>query len=562
MNRKIKSYLILNTLVLGVVLFYLFFLSKTTLFIDWRLKAVDSLFIINAKQAVSSPHLKELVIVGVDEESYRKVHRPMPWGREVDAVFLENLSKLDPKVVGIDFTYVGLSQNPKADEWLAKAIASSGRVVLASFFDKDYRYYPPDAIFKKEALASGYIDKPYDRDGISRRLKGFIRLNESEQPVYPFSTEIAFAWLGLKPAESIHPEGSDLIYSLPEKVSAPIDKKNQWWIPYRYRLKNFKYIPYWKMIAGQVDPAEVRGKIMLIGPTSPLFHDIHNTPLGLMPGIVMNANETMAILDRDFLRRFSPDRYNALIIIFALVLVFLFYRLQFLVAFALLVVTEGLIYGTSAYLFIKHRLIFEPLPLMMIAAVTCFIVVFYRSIKTVLENATLQRQVITDALTGLYGVRYLTLRFEAEFRKHQETKNEFCFVMIDIDFFKKVNDTYGHEHGNAVLITVAKMIKTGIRGYDVAARYGGEEFCVLFFQSNEQAALHTMDRIRQMIEAQKFWTPQGNMSVTISAGICSNKNADVKSHDDMKRLADEALYEAKHGGRNQVKIYQAKGQGH
>jgi diguanylate cyclase len=130
--------------------------------------------------------------------------------------------------------------------------------------------------------------------------------------------------------------------------------------------------------------------------------------------------------------------------------------------------------------------------------------------------------------------------------------------MVYIDLFKKVNDTYGHEQGNVVLTTVAKLLKNGIRGYDVAARYGGEEFSLVLFNQDPAGAAQIVERIRKAVEATPFNLPTGVLHVTVSSGICSNRNPDVQSKDDLVKLADAALYQAKTQGRNRVCLYQPK----
>lgn len=562
--KRFLSYL---TIFLATSLFtasYIFFFSKTDLIVSARLKAIDGLYVLRSKLKNSSTHLENIVIIGVDEVSYQKVAKAS-WGPEIYATALDYLQTLNPKVVGFDFTFIGRSSNALADKWFSESIQKSKNVILASFFDRSYQYQLPHELFRKGALGYGFIDKPYDRDGVFRRGKGFIYLVDEPYPAFPFSSEIAYAYLGVSPRNAVEIGSGPPLYQAPDpanpsvflKIPVQVDKKNQWPVSYRYRLNSFHFIPFWKLIAHQVSRDEIDGKMVLIGPTGALFHDIHRTPLGYMPGIVINANEILTVLDGDFIAKMKPVYYNWILFLLALVFTFLFSRFHFVTKFILWIFSGAAIAALSYIFFVKHNLIFEPLPALVILTVTYLILLFYDAIKNLLEKAALEHQVITDNLTGLYSHRYLELRLEVEYRKHRELKKELCFIMVDIDFFKKVNDTYGHEHGNLVLIAVAKALKNGVRGYDVAARYGGEEFSLILSDCEEKNALQTMERIRKSIEALKFPTAQGEMSVTISMGICSIKNPAVKSHQDLKRLADEALYQAKKSGRNRICIYQS-----
>ncbi|MBI3315599.1 MAG: diguanylate cyclase [Candidatus Omnitrophica bacterium] len=565
-SKKTSPYAAVLTLTLFIASLYIFAIAKTSPFVTWRLKAVDTLFTWRAAYSEPLKHFKEVVVVGLDDESYQKINRPSPWGREVYAAFLDTLNDYRPSVIGLDFSFIGASPNLKADAWLAESIANSQNVVLAAFFDNTSQYHVPELVFAKNALGYGFVDKPLDRDGVNRRSKAMVMTSRGGETAFSFSTLAALGHLGLSPRRNLEYENGETLFSLPEKpgtgrwvkTPAETDPKSQLWISYRYGITSFKYIPFWKILAGEAGREELEGKIVLVGPVSPIFHDIHQTPLGLMAGVVMNANEVLTILDKDFVRRALPRGEWAFLLFLTAALTLIFYRTGFITRVNVLVCTEFFLYAAAIFLFTKKNMIFEPFPPMFLTAVTYVAVLSYKGLTTFLENRALQKQVITDELTGLYGHRYLTLRLENEFKRYDRTKTEFYFVMVDIDFFKKVNDTYGHEEGNVVLTSVAKLLKNGIRGYDVAARYGGEEFSLILFSQDMKGAQQTMERIRAAVEAFPFNIPNGKFNVTISCGICSNRAANVKSKEDLIRLADEALYAAKHGGRNQVRIHQSE----
>jgi diguanylate cyclase (GGDEF)-like protein len=171
-----------------------------------------------------------------------------------------------------------------------------------------------------------------------------------------------------------------------------------------------------------------------------------------------------------------------------------------------------------------------------------------------LENLKLQRLVVTDYLTGLYVLRYLIVRLEMELEHSHEKGNEFCLSMIDIDYFKKINDQYGHEKGNEVLVAVARTLKNSVRGVDAVARYGGDEFAIIFMDESEKDAVVTMEKIHAAVRALQFSDAKGDFTITLSCGICSNRHPAVKDSEDMIRLADEALYDSKSKGRNRVSV--------
>jgi diguanylate cyclase len=127
-------------------------------------------------------------------------------------------------------------------------------------------------------------------------------------------------------------------------------------------------------------------------------------------------------------------------------------------------------------------------------------------------------------------------------------------MMIDVDFFKNINDTYGHLIGDRVLRKVSSCIRETVRSYDLVARYGGEEFVVLVSDSGDDTALRLAERIRAYVEANPYRHGEHTVAATFSIGVASNRGLD--SFEDLLRRADEAMYRAKRSGRNRVVPYE------
>ncbi len=162
----------------------------------------------------------------------------------------------------------------------------------------------------------------------------------------------------------------------------------------------------------------------------------------------------------------------------------------------------------------------------------------------VLQYATL------DALTNLNNRRQFEVRLKQEIAITKRQKNPLCAMMIDIDFFKKVNDTYGHASGDAVLRTVASIIKEHLRESDIPSRYGGEEFAVLLPYTHIEEAKIVGERLRKAVETTPIPIDKKNINVTISMGLA--EFSPQETGEDLFKRADSALYEAKEGGRNRV----------
>ena len=171
----------------------------------------------------------------------------------------------------------------------------------------------------------------------------------------------------------------------------------------------------------------------------------------------------------------------------------------------------------------------------------------------ILKHATL------DALTGFYNRRQLEERIKQEVSNAKRQKAPLCGIMTDIDFFKSVNDTYGHAVGDLVLKTIAKVIRCQLREYDIAGRYGGEEFSILLPFTKINEAQMVAERLRKTIEDKVIDISKINpdseiktIKVTLSLGVYEMKENDNEC--DLLIKADKALYQAKNTGRNKVVI--------
>ena len=173
-------------------------------------------------------------------------------------------------------------------------------------------------------------------------------------------------------------------------------------------------------------------------------------------------------------------------------------------------------------------------------------------VQDVTELATYEQKLVemntVDALTGIYNRRFLESRLKEECERHQRYNRVLSVLMIDIDFFKKVNDTYGHQAGDLVLKNVAAKVGSSIRKTDILARYGGEEFCCLLPETDGAAAEIVAENLRGHIEGMESVFHHTPIKVTISLGISSFAAED--SPEQFLKRADEALYLAKRSGRN------------
>ena len=169
------------------------------------------------------------------------------------------------------------------------------------------------------------------------------------------------------------------------------------------------------------------------------------------------------------------------------------------------------------------------------------------------QNRLLETLAVTDGLTGLCNRKKLDEVLADQFARFRRNHRPFVVLMLDLDNFKSINDTYGHGVGDEVLADVAAILKRSVRTIDHVARYGGEEFVVVLIESTPAAAMDIAERIRSVIEVPRILAGDKLISVTVSLGV-SNCRKDDTSPEQVLTRADHALYKAKRAGRNQVQL--------
>ncbi len=180
------------------------------------------------------------------------------------------------------------------------------------------------------------------------------------------------------------------------------------------------------------------------------------------------------------------------------------------------------------------------------------------------SQRALSFQAVTDPLTGLYNRRHFYKLAGIEVHKALRYLHPVSLMMLDIDFFKKINDTYGHPVGDEVIKMIAKAAKNGLRSSDILARYGGEEFIIMLPETSAPNAFILGERLRKAIETKTIEAGNREVSATASFGISDYNNEGEKQSlkegekilSELISSADQALYRSKKAGRNRVTIYE------
>jgi diguanylate cyclase (GGDEF)-like protein len=179
-------------------------------------------------------------------------------------------------------------------------------------------------------------------------------------------------------------------------------------------------------------------------------------------------------------------------------------------------------------------------------------------------KAQLEKLSVTDGLTGLYNHRYFEQRLAEEFGRAQRYSDPVSLMMFDLDHFKQINDKYGHPFGDTVLRETADLVRGSVREPDICARYGGEEFAIILPKTHLQGALVVAERFLNRMREKVYQVDRGAESpptevrVTASVGISFYPSKDVTTPELLVKFADDALYRAKHEGRDTICLYQAQ----
>lgn len=471
-----------------------------------------------------------ILIVSIDEESCQRLKARWPWSRKTLALVTEALHKRGAKLIGFNLSFTGLeNDNDASTEAFAAAAAAHGSVVVGASFDKKNRLIPPHGSIGESAARYGYLEKILDPDLTIRRsylIRVYAGSGWVGAPAFESSFPLELAATDRNLDHQISSGGpfldADANLTIPGDPVRKIrvDPAGIYSINYLAEEKDLQTISAWKLLEGKAPDALVRGKTVLVGLTSSLFADNHRTPIGIMPGVLIHANEFLAI-EAGRQLRFVPDwiclwiSYLTALGIFGL---FLARRLWLGTIAVFLGATSLFIIAQAAFL---KDVVIEPFLLLLgpvLAAAAGFLVYLGHLL---LDNRGLEMKMTHDKMTGLYTYEHLRSRLEIEWALSKKDGHPVSVVMTDLDRFKKINDTLGHEAGNRMILRAAEVIRESARGYDVVARYGGDEFVILLWRTGRQEAEKYRLRLRELYHRMAEGLEPALKDSSISIGLAS-----------------------------------------
>lgn len=541
--------------------------------------------VIADKKAVSD----DIRIITVDDESYEYVinkYGEWPIPRAVYANILDYVESQNPAVVGFDLLFVhSMKNNKNSDDKLGAAFKKYDNAFTAiNFDDRDFTVRKPVVlpreishdlekantnipIYKNcraiipqildNTKNIGHINTSKDDDGITRRITLTVGY-----PVYKYEngnyepTEVRYYDYMTYNMFKKFANNQNPLYSAAEK---PV-MLNWYGETGLEDKKNFKYIPMWKVIESMENgkdklPADTfKNKVVFVGTSVFSLSDIKSVPTSkYMPGVEVHATLFNNLMDNSFIQP-ANDVVNIIIsLVLAGIVAFLcFYCSSVAVAAGIsLILIIGYLMFSTLIMQCANVWIWTVLPVLM----TIIAIIAVYVTKYILKSRDFEltyKLATTDGLTDLYNHRFFQDQVRLCIADCRRYDRHFSLIMIDIDFFKKFNDTYGHQAGDAVLRGVAHTLKRCVRSSDIVCRYGGEEMVIILKDTGFDEATAIAEKICKTIASKPFRiAPDTDKQVTISLGVATFPECGVEPQE-MIEFADKGLYAAKENGRNQV----------
>ena len=552
-----ENYLVAILIAILLFIIHSFILSPLGMFDIPRLGVLDFSYRLTRQVKPSPAQIENIVLVSIDDTSLKKMDKKWPWPRSVFAQFIEKIDTFEPKLIGFDLIFLGKSRDSQQDFLLSEAIRDAENVLLAFYIDKKGNYVLPEDIFLDSAWASGFVNKPRDKDLKVRRARALFSLPGKEAIDYSFEIKAAAKYFGIS-LDNIIFHNQNIVFVHPEKrLRIPVKEDGTIAINYAATFSDFISVPFWKVLEGDVSGEFFRDKIVLIGMVSKAFHDIHHTPLGLLPGVAINANNILMYMTGNFVKQLPGFLYFPLLFLLALITASFTYRLPVfkgLCATVFLLFISTIIYFTLFF----HNWRLDYFSVVLLTVLTYALVNFYKYIRLIITSASLKRSVITDDLTSLLTHRYFRFKLRADFKRALRMKLKLSLLIINIDDFQKINEEYSFERADIVLKLLAGFLKENLSRRSLLARWGRESFAALLYRSDTAKSFNYAENIRKKVANYQFAAMDKVSKITLSIGIAFYPEVKVESAEGFITAAAVAAGKAKAQGGNRVYVFDSR----
>ena len=513
-------------------------------------------------------HNKDIVIVAIDDASYEYIldhYGEWPLRRDMYAKMVDYIESQKPKTVAFDLMFVkSMKSAISADNSLVDVFKKYDNVYTSMNLDNqpedlrkaqqlpDKLAISPDSVADNPIEYSncriilqgildatshiGMINVSRSDDGVLRKMPLYLKYNNKYYPQ-----------LGYLVAQ-----GSGMMKKVQSDDEASVILN--WYGP----AETFENIPMYKLLkaadGGETFDYDFNNKIVYFGATAASLFDIKTVPVDkVYPGVEVQATYVNNLLDGSLIKK-CPEYVNLLAgLVLALLTVLAVLKIQSMPTAFGLSFTIYTVYVLFAYELMRMNYYWIKIVSPVAFAIFAFILAVI--IKYLIKSRDFDAQyklATTDGLTELYNHRYFQEQMQNQVSHSKRYGVPLSLIIIDIDFFKKFNDTYGHQSGDAVLRQVAFALKKNVRATDIVCRYGGEEMSIILPNTKYEEAVGIANKLCTIVSEKKCKLANGKESnVTISLGV-STYGADGETPAIIIESADKRLYHAKENGRNRV----------
>lgn len=537
---------------------------------------------------------KNIVIVAIDDASYEYIldkYGEWPLSRDMYVKVVDYLESHKPQSIAFDLMFVkSMKSKSEADLALVNAFKKYENLFTAMNLDNqpaDLRI-PPELPEKLSvnvennskdvnlntqtytncrSILQGILDNTSNigminvsraEDGILRRMPLFVKYQDKFYP--QLGLKVGMNYLkskeNLDVKDFVIDKNSNLILG---NRKIYVDSEGSAILNWYGPTASYEHIPMYKLIKivnGELPDSgyDFKDKIIYFGTTASSLFDIKTVPVSkIYPGVEVQATYVNNIIDNNFIKKADKAFTIAAGVLLALITGLIVMKVSSAFVASLAALSIYVIYMLSAYFAMKYFNLWIELVYPLILAVAAFISALV--VKYFIKSRDFEQQyklATTDGLTELYNHRYFQEQMKRQIDNSKRYETEFSMIILDIDFFKKFNDTFGHQAGDAVLRQVAQTLKKNVRATDIVCRYGGEEMSIILPNTGRDVAYSTAEKICQRVSDRKFKLGgDKETSVTISLGV-STFPYDGNESAALIEAADKRLYNAKNNGRNQV----------
>ena len=531
----------------------------------------------------------DIVIVAVDDATYEYIlgsYGEWPLPRDVYANIINYLEQFSPRAIAFDMMFVkSLKSENQADQALINTFKKYNNLFTSMNFDNqsaDLRTPPqlPDKLtiniqnnskidfsdltysncrkilygIIDETSNIGIINVSRSDDGVLRKMPLIVKYQDKFYP--QLALKVGMNYLGEH--ENIYEIDKNSNLKIGDRKIF-LDKDGSAIINWYGSAGTYTYIPMYQLIkAVNGEKTELdynfSNKIIYFGTTAASLFDIKTVPTGkIYPGVEIQATFINNLIDNNFIRKVNRGYTLTLSILLALLIASVVSRVSSAFTASLMSLSTYFIYILISYYAMKFGNLWLEVIYPLIFSIFAFTCAYI--IKYLIKSRDFELQyklATTDGLTELYNHRYFQEQIRMQVEQSKRYNTSFSLIIIDIDFFKKFNDTFGHQSGDAVLRGVAQTLKRNVRATDIVCRYGGEEMSIILPNTLKGEAFSTAQKICSRVAEKNFKLSNGKeTNVTISLGV-STYPADGESAVEIIEAADKRLYNAKNNGRNQV----------